>query len=172
MSDLLYFAYGSNMMTARLRQRCPTAKAVGLGIAHGCCLNFSKIGLGGSGKATLRRSPAQQVYGVLFELSAADLPALDAAEARYDRIGDFPVHIPSAEDSIAVTTYVAQPEACDPALTPFDWYHALIVAGAREHALPHGYIAYLQQVTTRMDIEKSRPGRITALDCLAFAANA
>ena len=48
-----YFADGSNMMTARLLGRCPSAKVVSLAHADGYKLAFSKLSVDTSGKATL-----------------------------------------------------------------------------------------------------------------------
>src|SRR4030081_95179 len=66
-----YFAYGSNMLTARLRERVPSAAAIGIGklVAH--ALRWDKRSWqGGSGKcdaeATSRNDDV--VWGVLFEL--------------------------------------------------------------------------------------------------------
>lgn len=170
MTTFLYFAYGSNMLTMWLRQRCPAATPVGRAVAEGYRLNFSKVGLDGSGKANLGPASAQRVHGVLFTFSADDLPALDAAEARYDRVGHFPITEVTTGDTLTVMTYIAPPEACDAALLPFDWYHGLILAGAQEHELPDDYMASLQQVTTRIDESLNRPSRLAALQCLTFAA--
>lgn len=40
-----------------------------------------------------------------------------------------------------VTTYIAPDEYRNPGLKPFDWYLALIVAGAMEHRFPSTIIA-------------------------------
>ena len=34
----------------------------------------------------------------------------------------------------------------DPSLTPYDWYKAFVLAGAREHGLPQDYVAALDAV--------------------------
>lgn len=49
----LYFAYGSNMLPARLLGRCPSAKVVRTGVARAWSLAFSEASKDGSGKATL-----------------------------------------------------------------------------------------------------------------------
>jgi len=38
----IYFAYGSNMLTARLQERCSSARPLGTAIARGFVLSFSK----------------------------------------------------------------------------------------------------------------------------------
>ncbi len=59
----------------------------------------------------------------------------------------------SQGDMVAIT-YVATIE--DAALLPFDWYTALVLAGAREHALPPGYVLNLQQVISTADSDLKR----------------
>ncbi len=78
-----YFAYGSNMLTARLRERVPSATAIGIGQLLGHALRWDKRSWqDGSGKcdaeATSRNDDV--VWGVLFELDPEDKPALDKAE--------------------------------------------------------------------------------------------
>lgn len=86
MQEFLYFAYGSNMLTARLNERCPSAKPAGCAFAPGYRLTFDKLGRDGSGKATITpAAPEEQVSGVLFTVSRDDLPALDQAEWGYVR---------------------------------------------------------------------------------------
>jgi hypothetical protein len=78
----LYFAYGSNMLTRRFRQRTPSAVAVGIGFVESYRLTFGKVSTDGSGKCTIERSddPENEVYGVLFRVDTADSPRLDSAE--------------------------------------------------------------------------------------------
>ena len=69
--SFLFFAYGSNMLTERLRERCPDARPLGAAIARGYVLSFSKRSKDGSSKATLLTTTdgaKQDAYGVLFEI--------------------------------------------------------------------------------------------------------
>ncbi len=50
-----YFAYGSNMPSARRINRCACKKLIGTGVALNLGLGFSKSGKDGSGKAVLVR---------------------------------------------------------------------------------------------------------------------
>jgi hypothetical protein len=76
----LYFAYGSNMLPARLLGRCPSARAVGLGVARGWNLEFSKASKDGSGRATLVPAPASAIPGVIFEIDLTEREKLDKHE--------------------------------------------------------------------------------------------
>ena len=84
----LYFAYGSNMLSARLTARCASARVIGTAVAAGYDIAFDKIGQDGSGKATLLRAETSEVHGALFHLDHGDLTVLDQIEGvgrGYDR---------------------------------------------------------------------------------------
>ena len=70
----LYFSYGSNMLTERLRARCPSANCIGIATATGYALEFSKSSVDGSGKATLRHLEGSDYRQLLAPRSAARLP--------------------------------------------------------------------------------------------------
>ena len=83
MDTFIYFAYGSNMLTERLRmrKRCPSAEPIGVAEAQGYRLVFKKESEDGSSKATLARGEhSDKVYGVLFQINKAELGRLDAEE--------------------------------------------------------------------------------------------
>jgi len=83
-AKILYFAYGSNMLTRRLRapDRCPSAVAVGSGFLNGRRLTFDKVGSDGSGKCDIEATSnsSDRACGVLFEIDCSEKPALDRAE--------------------------------------------------------------------------------------------
>jgi len=159
----LYFAYGSNMLPARLRARCPSARVVGLGEAVGFDLEFSKVSQDGSGKATLREVADIVTPGVLFEIAATELIALDKAEGLgvgYDRLDDFVIKNTTSGAEVSSRTYVAT--AIDTNLTPYDWYLALVIAGACKQGLDGGHIERLRGVEYRIDAKPDRKGRSDA----------
>ena len=172
MTRLTYFAYGSNMLTTRLQARCPSAKAIGPARLHGWRLSFEKRSLDGSGKATISKAAAPQalVRGVLFSLHIDDLPVLDRAEEKgvgYDRIDRFAVHCETADGARDAFTYLAC--APEPDLQPFDWYLALILAGAREYGLSEEHFAALARTPFLRDPDVDRPARLRALQALRAA---
>ena len=144
MAPHLYFAYGSNMLTARLQARCPSAVPLAVAKAEGHTFIYGKRGQDGSGKATLVPCEGGTAYGVLFQVSDADMSVLDAFEGRgrgYERDDGFIVTNISTAAKVTASTYLAPKEFIDVSLMPFDWYHALILAGAAEHDLPGHYVA-------------------------------
>lgn len=147
MGTFVYFAYGSNMLTEWLRARCPSATAIGVAYAANHQLEFSKPSRDKSGKATLTSSRDSNQYGVLFAIDDNELDVLDRAEGRghgYDRNDRFHVIRANTKRQVNVVTYLAtQPS---PDLKPYDWYLALVVAGATQHRLAPEQIEHLRSV--------------------------
>lgn len=171
MATLLYFAYGSNMLTARLQARCPSAKVKGVATAGNYSLAFFKRGQDGSGKATLVLDTrvGQRIVGVMFELDERELSQLDRFEGTgkgYDRVERFRVRTGDETGKLEAFTYIASDGFLDPDLKPYDWYLRLVVAGAREHALPGEYVAAIENTQTAGDPVQDRPSRIEALALL------
>jgi hypothetical protein len=74
----LYFAYGSNIDTAAMAQRCPRSVAIGPArlVRH-------RLTAMREGWLTVVRDPRATVYGILWNLALSDVPALD----RYEGVG-------------------------------------------------------------------------------------
>lgn len=169
MAPILYFAYGSNMLKQRLVKRCKSAHAVGSAWAEGYALSFSKQSKDRSGKATLVKSDnaASRVYGVLFDIDPADLPALHREEGKgYERIANFPVQRGDGDKPLDVFTYIASADRTDPALLPYDWYLSLIIAGAERANLPENYVQALRAEKSMPDSDPDRASHVEALALL------
>lgn len=169
MAAIRYFAYGSNMLTERLRARCPSARTRLVAQADRNQLTFRKKSRDGSGKATLSSCSIEEgpVFGVVFDLDEGELPNLDEAEGKgYDRIDDFQVCIVGCREQVGVVTYIANAASIDPTLRPYDWYLSLIVAGARQHKLPPRYITAIEAVPSIADPKPHRKSRLDALKLL------
>lgn len=72
----LYFAYGSNMDQAAMLGRCPGSKPVGIGR-----LMRHRFMIFDEGYATVVRDPQRAVWGMVWDLALADVPALDRYES-------------------------------------------------------------------------------------------
>lgn len=149
------FAYGSNMLSARLKARCPSARPRGVAQLPSHELRWHKRSLDGSGKCdVVPASSDLTVFGVVYEVDANEKPALDQAEGLghgYD-LKDATVILNG--DAVAASIYFAT--KADPALKPYTWYKALVVAGAKEHGLPTSYIARLEGVEASEDPDRAR----------------
>lgn len=135
----LYFAYGSNLWSARLQGRVASARAHGPARLAGYALRLDKRGADGTGKANLHAAPGATVWGVVYALDADDWPRLDACEPDYARVR---VTVELADESVAVQTYRSDRLLSDPRAQRR--YRQLMIDGAREHGLPAEWIAALE----------------------------
>ncbi len=167
MTKALYFAYGSNMLSKRLKRRCGSACFHSVAIADNHSLDFSKIGKDRSGKATIFKEKGKRVCGVLYELSEQDILLLDGIEGNhYYRENNFHISPLDTNDLLTASTYLAHENKRDQNLKPFDWYKALVIAGAREHKFPEKYIEMLMAVEDVVDPQKDRRTQLEALEIL------
>ena len=160
-----YFAYGSNMLTRRLRDpsRAPSAVACGMAVAPGFVVRFHKMGADGSGKCTLvaLAGESEAAHGVLYDVSDADCAKLDRVEGVHT--GGYvrrSVELRLPDDrTAAAMTYVAGAQYVDASRVPFDWYRDLVVAGAIEHGLPVSYVEELMRAAVVPDPDPARAAR-------------
>jgi len=152
----LYFAYGSNLHPVRLGKRCPSAQLVGSGQLSGWRMEFRKRGRDGSAKgdAVWTGRPEDHLWFAAYELRPADKAHLDAVEGVGQGYREEPVCARGTD--LPSFLYVAEAAAVDAGLVPFDWYHAMVVAGATFHGFPQAYLAELQAVPTVFDPDARR----------------
>ena len=145
MSSNLYFAYGSNLCAARLRERAPSALARGAAHAKGFALRFDKWGADGTAKANLHPDPNGVVWGAAYALDPEDWARLDAVECDYARI-EIEIEVEHGDRRARAQTYRSD-RLTD--AVPAAWYKQLIVEGARAHALPADWCARLEALLAR-----------------------
>lgn len=157
------------MLTQRLAARCPGARPIGVARADNFSIGFSKRAKDGSGKAMLDEG-ASHAPGVLFDVPMNERSVLDRAEGPgYRRYDAFEVTLAADGVRIRASTYLASPDAIDRSLQPYDWYHALVLAGARQHALPQSHIETLEAVAALADPRPARETRLHALKVISCA---
>jgi gamma-glutamylcyclotransferase (GGCT)/AIG2-like uncharacterized protein YtfP len=132
----LYFAYGANMDVAGMAARCPRSKA--LGVAR---LARHRLAIMREGWLTVARDARSDVHGVLWDLSLADVGALDRFEdvptRLYTKIVQ-PVLTPQGPKRALV--YVGAnsgPGRADP-----DYIAEVLLAARRWRLAPAGIAAY------------------------------
>ncbi len=170
MTTMKYFAYGSNMLESRLTiaSRAPSAEFSGIGILDGYKLFFHKVGKDGSGKCNIMKTgfAGDRVYGVIYELLEDEFIALDKEEdiqrGGYCR-KQISVHSLEADSKVVVEAYFANFDFIDNEVLPFDWYRALILAGACHHKLPYGYVESIGNIATLVDSDQDRRDRFLKL---------
>lgn len=166
----LYFAYGSNMLSARLKDptRCPSAKAVGVARFEGHQLRWHKVSSDGSGKCNVVPvdSEGAQVLGVLFEISSSEKAALDQAEGVGSGYAEAMLSVEVGGVSCEAVAYLAT--STEDSLRPYSWYRAFVLGGAREFSLPADYIAMIEGVEATIDPKRQRHDRNMAIIPEAF----
>ena len=153
MTTLNYLAYGSNLSARRLAARISIRGVVGTIVLPGYRLAFNKRGADGSGKCNLQPCPGERAHGVVYQIEALAKSTLD----RIEGVGHgYRVDVWRDASHGDCFFYRAEESALDDALRPFDWYHAYVLAGARQHALPLDYIAAIAAVPTQADDDARR----------------
>lgn len=154
---MLYFAYGSNLDPQQMKERCPDSVVVGMASLQNYRIGFPRFSnRWGGGTASIQLAHGESMWGVVYELSDADLEKLDGFEGY---VGEDDQH--NAHDRVHVTlelerpddgsiprkvrawTYVARP--AHPA-APSARYLERILTGARHHRLPEEYLAWLATI--------------------------
>jgi hypothetical protein len=133
----LYFAYGSNMDRAAMRQRCPASRPVGV-----ARLPRHRFLINADGYATVTRDPRRSVLGVVWDLALSDVPALDRYESistgLYTKISQ-PVVLPGgAKRALIYVGRSARPGK------PRPGYLEGVLAAARDWDLPADYLFELE----------------------------
>ena len=143
MSAMLYFAYGSNMSTPRLRYRVPGCRFAFVTRLPNYRLCFHKRSDDDSAKCNAFKTatPADAVIGAVYEIPTNEKPALDRAEGLGRGYHEEIVRVPSPKgEKVAVRTYIADGTFIDESLQPYSWYKDFVLAGAEEHQLPPEYV--------------------------------
>ena len=167
-----YYAYGSNMLTERLKRRVSGAHCLGIARAPGRRLAFHKRSSDESGKCDIPTTgnSSDVVHGVLFDIPDSQRSALDCAEGVGHGYEAAPIEVLDSDSSpIQATAYFATSDAIDAHLVPYDWYHCLVVAGARQHRLPGDYVSSVVAVRSVPDPKPNRRTRLEALQALKDA---
>ena len=152
MDKLLYFSYGSNMSTPRIKHRVESATVISTARLYEHSLRFHKKSVDGSAKCDIEmtNNPGDIVHGVLFELLAREKHILD----RYEGLGSgynekqVSLVLPHGESITAATYYATH---IDASLSPYHWYKEHVIRGAREHALPDEHIKAIEAITSVAD---------------------
>jgi gamma-glutamylcyclotransferase len=146
MAATRYFAYGRNMGAPAMELACPGHRCLGPAELRGHRLAFTRRSVRtGSGVADIVVADGESVWGVLYELDAARLGAIDEKEGggwAYER-RVVQVIVPWAEgaevEAFAYAVIARDAEHVPPSRE----YLRALVSGARERGLPADYVAAL-----------------------------
>ncbi|RFB88924.1 hypothetical protein B5K11_26190 [Rhizobium leguminosarum bv. trifolii] len=157
---IIYFAYGSNMLTERLRFRTPGCKVIGPATLVGHELRFHKSSKDGSAKcdAFLTGVSTDLVVGVLFSIPGSQKAALDKAEGLGNGYEEATITVMTADGKpVDAVTYLASEGVINDKLKPYQWYKDFVESGAKEHGIPDAYVQkYILDVTAVPDPDANR----------------
>lgn len=143
------------MLSARIRQRVPGARLVGIARLHRHALRWHKVAKDGSGKCNIvAAEPGSVVHGVLYEIPAHEKKNLDRAEGLGIGYAEKDVLVECETGLLKATAYVAT--HIDESTLPYTWYRALVIAGAMEHGLPISYVNGLRAIEAKLDADAHR----------------
>ena len=133
----LYFAYGSNMDRAAMLQRCPASKPVGIGR-----LMRHRFIVFDEGYASVVRDPQRAVWGMVWDLALADVPALDRYESLSTGLYTKVVQpVVTAQGPRRAVVYIGR--SAKPG-KPLPGYMEAVVEAAAHAGLPEDYIRSLK----------------------------
>lgn len=147
---MYYFAYGSNMNWQQMQRRCPSSQFV-------CVARLSDYQFGitrhsrlrDCGTANVFPEIGRQVWGIVYDVSDADLLILDSFEDGYRR-EILPVYaLTDGNRPFNALVYVAEIEKNVP--LPTAEYKRLIVEGAKHWRVPASYLTMLEAITASDD---------------------
>jgi hypothetical protein len=162
-NTFLYFAYGVNMLSHRIQDAAPSAVAIDIGIVQGYRFAFGKVSRYGSGECDIEvtNNPKDRVYGVLYKINVKDKSNLNDAEG-LGTYNEANVQVVTSTDNCTAMTYIARYKDAS-LLRPFQWYKALVIAGAAEHDLPKAYVEWLRTFEAQADSNSARRAEGEAL---------
>lgn len=149
----VYFAFGANVHPGWLRRRIPGAELLGTGTLPGHRLAFRKRGRDGAGRSDACPDSAARLPGALYAFDVADFELLGAAGAGY-RPAE--VMVETAAGAREAVCWRADPAEVEEGLRPWDWYVALIRAGAVLLGLPGEHVRWLESVPVAVDRDRER----------------
>jgi hypothetical protein len=155
---LHYFAYGSNLHPVRLKKRVPSATPIAPIELPGGTLHFNKAGNDGSSKCSisLTRDFNRSIWGVLYSLHYSEVHLLDKAEGVGFGYKKSLLMVTHQGVEIPAFTYLVQDSHVSESMVPYDWYHQLVLHGARYFGFPEDYISRIESIESLPDRHTER----------------
>jgi gamma-glutamylcyclotransferase (GGCT)/AIG2-like uncharacterized protein YtfP len=143
---MLYFAYCTLLDRDEMGRFCPGAVPGSTGTISGWRVGFAAYDRANNrGGCQLIAEPGHEIYGILYDMSDAEMTELDrisgVPDGYYERI-DVTVTTAGGQQIPAITYIIPSPQG---AFTPSAAYTRPIRAGARAVGLPDAYVAELEQ---------------------------
>ena len=147
-----YFAYGSNMNWPQMQRRCPSVRFVCVGRLINYQFGITRHSrLRDCGTANVFPAAGKEVWGIVYDITDADLLILDKFEDGYRREK---LSIEPIENSTAVLDALVYIAAVEKNVPPANVeYRRLIVEGARHWKLPRSYVAVLEAIEANAEMK-------------------
>jgi len=148
---MIYFAYGSNMFEAELKEYCPNARFLSKARLNDYKLDFTRFSKAEKrqcGVGDVVKAKGFVVWGVLYYVPENEVPELDKKEdapRAYER-KRVQVVLPDGTIREAMTYMVREKVGTIP---PSREYLKLYLKGAQEHDLPREYMELLKCIRTK-----------------------
>lgn len=152
---MYYFAYGSNLLEARMQARV-SCDLVGIGQLTGYKLVFNLM-VGGSGKCDVieTRKSEDVVWGAIYKLPFWKINKLDRFEGVPRIYHRQKMEVRSGHTTYPCEVYVGTGDWHRDVL-PYDWYLHHVKLGAFEMGLPNDYQDFLSKQESQRDPNKLR----------------
>ena len=153
-----YFAYGSNILKARIQDRVPGAKFISTSILEGHSLRFHKNGMDSSAKCDAFFTAINEdwVWGVIYQIEPEQRVYLDKAEG----LGKgYELHCKTLETTqgpLPCFYYLCQKNYIKNDLLPFTWYKDLVFEGLKEYGAPRKYMEFVKKHPSIKDPDEKR----------------
>jgi hypothetical protein len=149
---ILYFAYGGNMNSLQMAERCRAATPLAVArLADHKIAFFGHSQRWDGAEETVIAAPGIETWGVVYELSLSSLDRLDAWQGiRLDGAGRY-FHSPAevmGKDGSPYSVLLYRKDILGRPQSPSEEYLAHIVAGAHQQGLPLDYVRDLSAIPT------------------------
>lgn len=147
---MFYFAYGSNMNWEQMQRRCPSTRFICIASLKDYRFAIARHSrLRNCGTANIFADAGREVWGIVYDVTEADLLVLDRFEDGYRREKLLVSAAGDSQGLLEVLVYIAEKEDTVPLPNPE--YKRLIIEGARHWNIPESYCSMLEQIKTMTD---------------------
>lgn len=139
--DWLYFAYGSNMNSERMKDRCGADNFTDLGKANLAGYDFYFYG---KGHANIKLYASKMIEGVLWNINEECLKKLDQVEGYPNVYQRQAVKVNWQNKNILAQVYIVEKD--NTTSKPSFEYLQTVLTGAQEHHLSESYIQKIKDL--------------------------
>ena len=154
-------AYGSNLHPVRLTKRCRSARVIGISSRIEWKIVFHKQSDDGSAKCNAVNTGESNdtLWVAVYEIPLNEKAELDKAEGLGKGYHEETINVTIDGNEYNGLIYLADKDAVDDTLIPYNWYKDMVFEGAKYHRFPDDYINLIQEVECIQDKDIKRARR-------------